>query len=161
MGGKYSWMDNSRVGWFKIFISEPMSVFAGMLCGLSEISLSPLMYGKIDSEPTAFDLQLGIPFLAIDRAVLVQVISGTVRTSDVGASYQVLFFPLSKLSAEQQNRCYIPVSCVTCIVPVRPEDSITVTLVQITSEDIISGSRLVLPGPKILDISEKLDKPSE
>ena len=150
-----------RRGWFKILIPDIHSVFSGLFWS-EKLDVDPLafIYGRLDPEQVSFDCILSVPFLAVDRVVLVQADErpeSQQLTPDGEVSFQLQMLPLKLLATEQENRCYIPADVVTCIIPVDIRHPIVDVLVQVTSESglivpSLSGASPSGPG-QIVDMS--------
>lgn len=132
-------------GWFKLLIPDILEVFGGLFWS-EELMINPLpfIYGRLDPEQVSFDCALSVPFLAIDRVVLVQVdkrpeFQQPVVDGEIGFQLQLL--PLKILALDQEGRCYMPADVVTCIIPIDITHHMVQALVQITSE-----SDLIIPG---------------
>jgi len=134
-----------RRGWFKLLIPDILEVFGGLFWSEKlRVEPLPFIYGRLDPEQVSFDCALSVPFLAIDRVVLVQVderpeSQQPVVEGEIGFQLQLL--PLKILALDQEGRCYIPADIVTCIIPVDITHHMAQALVQITSE-----SNLIIPG---------------
>jgi len=63
--------DDPRGGWFKLLIPKIDAVFGGLFWN-DQVKFTPLpfVYGKLDPEQVAFDVELSIPFLAIDLSLI-------------------------------------------------------------------------------------------
>lgn len=134
-----------RRGWFKLLIPDIEDVFSGLFWS-GELAVEPLpfIYGRLDPQQVSFDCALSIPFLAVDRVVLIQIDKRPEAQQQAGpneVSFPMQMIPLKLLAIDQENRCYIPADVVTCIIPVDTRHPITATLVRVTSE-----SGLILPG---------------
>lgn len=161
-----------RHAWFKFLIPEIETVFGGLFWNekMQQIKPLPFMYGRLDPEQVSFDCELAIPFLAIDRAVLVkfddrpevQRPEEEREEGEIGLPIQMI--PLRMTAMDQVNRCYIPAEYVTCIIPLDTRHPIVAALVQITSESGliipqgpgVTGLRVAGPGgepSKIVDLT--------
>lgn len=140
-----------RQGWFKLLIPDIKEVFSGLFWNERlKVEPLPFMYGRLDPDQTAFDCALSVPFLAVDRACLVQVDSRPETQQPAGpdqVAFQLQMIPLKMLALDQESRCYIPTDVVTCIIPLDTRHPMVAALVQITSE-----SGLIIPsGPGMSD----------
>lgn len=162
-----------RRGWFKLLIPDIQEVFSGLFWS-EKLNVNPVdfLYGRLDPAQVSFDCALSVPFLAVDRVVLVQADERdeTQQPSPDGeVGFQLQMLPLKLLATEQENRCYIPAEVVTCIIPVDVRHPIVDVLVQVTSESgliIPSLSGVTPSGPgQIVDmlghVVDVVDTPSE
>lgn len=156
-----------RRGWFKLLIPDIEEAFSGLFWSKEyKIEPLPFMYGRLDPEQVSFDCALSVPYLAIDRAVLVQIDKRSESQQLVAegeVAFQLQIIPLKLLARDQENRCYVPADLVTCIIPVDITHPIVHALVQITSEsDLIIPSGLDLSGAappgQILDMAGRVLK---
>lgn len=138
-----------RVGWHKILIPDIEDVFSALFLGDQlQIDPLPLVYGRLDPEQVAFDCQLSLPFLAIDRVVLIKLDDRPEALATAGpdaVGFPIQLLPLKSLAMDNENRCYIPTELVSCIIPVDSTHPIVQQLVRITSD-----SGLIIPqGPGV------------
>ena len=145
--------EDDRQGWFKLILPTVTDLFGSLWHNPAEsqIELMPFVYGKLNSDPVAFDLGLSHPMYAVDRLCLVQID----RTPTENVIIPVDIIGLTVISSEQEGRCYIAVSHVTCIIPVKPEHSMVDTLIKATTEQLVvtptpqeTSGILNLPGNK-------------
>jgi len=162
-----------RSGWFKLLIPEMDKVFGGLFWS-DQVKFSPLpfVYGKLEPDMVAFDVELSVPFLAVDRVVLVEIVESKMEDEDEdegsGAEtqveeqaethFEIKVRPLKLLAMDQENRCFIPTRFVTCILPVDPRHPLVATLIAVTTD-------IVIPPPgevgKILDIKGREVDPNQ
>ncbi len=159
-----------RIGWFKILIPNIQEKFSGLFWSEQlEFKPLPFIYGRLDPEQVSFDCALSVPFLAVDRVVLVQVDERPESQQpalDGEVAFQLQMVPLKLLATEQENRCYMPAEIVTCIIPIDVTHPIVDVLVEVTSESgliIPSLSGATPPGPgQIVDmLGHVVDTPSK
>lgn len=150
-----------RVGWHKILIPDIDEVFSALFLG-DQLQIDPLpfMYGRLDPNQFAFDCQLAIPFLAIDRVVMVKLDDrpeARTTAGPNGVGFPIQLLPLKMLAMDNENRCYIPTELVSCIIPVDPTHPMVAQLVHVTSE-----SGLIIPqGPGISPASIGTEGPAQ
>lgn len=159
-----------RRGWFKLLIPDIHSVFSGLFWS-EKLDIDPLafIYGRLDPEQVSFDCALSVPFLAVDRVVLVQVDErpeSQQPAPEGEVAFQLQMLPLKLLATEQENRCYIPAEVVTCIIPIDVRHPIVDVLVQVTSESgliipSLSGVTPSDPGQIVDMLGHVVDTPSE
>ena len=125
--------NEDAVGWFKLCIPEMEEILGGLVPNPA-IRLLTFLYCKLGGE-VAFDDKLSVPFLTLEK-----VLFASQETKKGPSSAMVLLVPLKGISPEHEDRCYIPASFVSCIIPLNPKSSIINTLVNITNE-----SHLVMP----------------
>lgn len=170
-----------RGGWFKLLIPEIETVFGGLFWGDQlKLDLLPFVYGKIDPTQVAFDVEMSVPFLALDRVVLVELVEGEKKESDEGKDedaeiqveedaeaqtegqaeihFEIKVRPLKLAAIDLENRCYIPARYVACILPVDPRHPLVTTLIALTSDVIVPPAEEV---GKILDIQGRTIDPSQ
>jgi len=160
-----------REGWFKLMIPEMEKVFGGLFWN-DQIKFSPLpfVYGKLDPGQVAFDVQLSIPFLALDRVVLVELpdedadededeeVSVDAVAEGSMVHFNIKIRPLNLIAMDQQNRCYIPTRFVTCILPVDPHHPLVTYLIAVTTGVVLPQAGEV---GKILDLSGRSVDPGQ
>lgn len=162
-----------RSGWFKLLIPK-MDIVFGSLFWNDQVKFSPLpfVYGKLDPELVAFDVELSVPFLALDRVVMVEIVESKkddkgedteeqveeqaeeqveeqIEEEEAKTHFEIKIRPLKMLAMDQENRCFIPTRFVTCILPVDPRHPLVTTLIAITTDIVIPPAGEV---GKILDI---------
>ena len=123
----------------------------------------PFIYGRLDPEQVSFDCALTVPFLAIDRVVLVQDDQRPESQQPVAegqVAFQFQMVPLKLLATDQENRFYIPAEIVTCIIPVDIRHPIVDVLVELTSDSgliipSLSGSAPLGPA-QIIDMAGRV-----
>lgn len=159
-----------RRGWFKLLILDIQEVFSGLFWS-ERLNVNPLdfIYGRLDPAQVSFDCALSVPFLAVDRVVLVQADErpeSQQPAPDGEVGFQLQMLPLKLLATEQENRCYIPAEVVTCIIPIDIRHPIVDVLVQVTSESgliipSLSGATPSGPGQIVDMLGHVVDTPLE
>lgn len=147
--------DADSQGWFKLVIPTISDIFGALWDNPSpnsQIELLPFIYCKLDPELVAFDIELSQPMYAVDKVCLVQID----RASQPGSKNKtipVVIMGLSVLSSEQENRCFLPTTAVSCIIPIRPDHVLIDTFKVATSESCLvepttqeARSIISLPG---------------
>lgn len=160
-----------RSGWFKLLIPEMDVVFGGLFWS-DQVKFTPLpfVYGKLDPEQVAFDVELSVPFLALDRVVLVEIVESKKDDDDadmdteeqveeqVKTHFEIKVRPLKLMAMDQENRCFIPTRFVTCILPVDPRHPLVATLIAVTTDIVIPPAGEI---GKILDIKGRSVDPDQ
>lgn len=152
--------EDPRGGWFKLLIPKIDEVFGGLFWN-DQVKFTPLpfVYGKLDPEQVAFDPELAMPFLAIDRVILVELVESEKKKDvdkqaeeqvkeQVEVHFEIKIRPLKLLAMDQENRCFIPPRFVTCILPVDPRHPLVTSLIAVTTDVII---------PPVGDVGKILD----
>jgi len=145
--------DDERRGWFKLVIPGIDDVF-GPIISKANFELLGFVYGKIETDQAAFDVELSVPFIVLSRVLLAHAIR------DKSGGVKAELFSIRAFAPEHENRCYIPSQLVTSIIPLDPRSPLLQILVAATSE-----SMLVMPSGadvgKIVDLAGNPLNPTE
>ena len=153
-------------GWYKLLVPDIINVLGDLF--LKPELLISILYTKLGTEPAAFDTQLTLPMLCLDKPVLVLLadkkIVLPIQPDDIDVKTTTeptqlpQLLPLHYINrfnniSEHESRCYISAGCVTAIIPVNSKCPLAKTLYDLTTESNIVVAQ---PGQisKILNLRD-------